>query len=350
MASVSVYSYKDSELAAISNFIIVNVQILSEQEIISGFIKNYYSEIDNMPSTVYVPDVIDDLEAISLWLSNLKEKKINIRIPKKGEKKEIIKMATSNARLYLEKKKFEKSSGYSRVFKDLLNLKDMLILKNIPNRMECYDISNIGSSFAVGSMVVFVDGAPLTSNYRQFKIKTVSGQDDISMLSEVLNRRLRYLEKNTLDIENSFYIRPDMIIIDGGKAQLNAAKRLLKKTGMNENIDLISIAKKEEKVYSDRFPEGLKLDISENHSKIILRIRDEAHRFAVTYHRKLRSKGMTGSILDGIRGIGEKKKEYILDRFPTLEDLKACRLEDLSGIKGISYKDAKNIFNNLNRY
>ena len=349
VAVVSVYSYRTGELAAIGNYIVSSAGLQTENDIISGFIKSYYSEIDNISSVIYIPSEIEDMETISRWLSEAKGKKILIKTPRKGDKKKISRMAEKNAELYLEKKKFEKGSGYSRVFAELLKLQKQLGLQNIPRRIECFDISNIGPSFAVGSMAVFTDGSPLKSNYRHFKINTVSGQDDFAMISEVVARRLRYLEGTEIDIEDSFYKKPDLIVVDGGKAQFGSARRVLMDKKILD-IDLISIAKKEEIIFSNGYPDGIKADIAANHIRVILKIRDEAHRFAIEYHRKLREKHMTNSILDGIRGIGEKKKRIILEKYGTPEELRACRLEDLLNIRGLNYGDAVNIYNSLNRY
>jgi excinuclease ABC subunit C len=349
MAAVSLYNYKEGELAVINNFIISNVRFVDEKEIISGFLKSYYLEIDNMSPMIYIPDQIEEVEALSKWFSDLKGKKIEIRVAKQQDKKDIMRMAAKNAFLYLEKKKFEKSSGYSRVFKELAKLKEALGLVNIPRRIECFDISNIGPSFAVGSMAVFTDASPLISNYRHFKIRSVEGQDDFAMIGEIVSRRLRYLEESTVDIEDSFYMKPQLIIIDGGKAQYNAAKKVFEEKNIGD-VDLISIAKKEEIIFNEKYPDGLSLDKHSDYMKIIIRIRDEAHRFAINYHKKLRSKYMTQSVLDGIKGIGEKKKALVLEKFADIEDLKAGRLDELIKIKGLSYKDALNIYNSLNRY
>ncbi|MBM3706181.1 MAG: excinuclease ABC subunit UvrC, partial [Actinobacteria bacterium] len=313
ISAVSLFNYKEGELASINNFIVSNTSHSGSEEILAGFIKNFYSEIDNISSKIYLPCPIEDIQAISEWLTEIKGKRIEITVPKKGEKKGILKMVTRNAGLYFEKKKFEKSSGYSRVFKELLKLQEALALNNMPKRIECFDISNIGASFAVGSMAVFSDGSPLNSNYRHFRIKAVEGQDDFAMIAEVVSRRLRYLEKTKISIEESFYIKPDLIVIDGGKAQYNSAKKVLEEKKLTE-IDVVSLAKKEEVLFCKKYPDGFKIDRSLAYMKILIRIRDEAHRFALSYHKKLREREMTKSILDGIRGIGEKKKDYILNR------------------------------------
>jgi excinuclease ABC subunit C len=218
----------------------------------------------------------------------------------------------------------------------------------IPRRIECFDISNLQSSFAVGSMVVFIDGNPLPGNYRHFKIKTVPGQDDFAMIAEIVSRRIRYLTESKVKIENSFYIKPDLMVIDGGKAQFNAANSVLMENKLPD-INLISIAKKEEIIFCKKFIDGIKLDKSTTYMRIITRIRDEAHRFALSYHKKLRGKYMTHSLLDGITGIGEKKKENIFEKFNSVEELKLAKLEDLLDIKGLSYRDALNIYDGLHK-
>jgi excinuclease ABC subunit C len=281
-------------------------------------------------------------------LSKKRNKKINIIVPKMGEKKKIMEMVIRNSKLYLEKKKFEKDTGTGSVYRDLLKLKEIFGLTNLPGRIECFDISNLKQSFPVGSMSVSMDGKMLTDDYRHFKIKSVKGQDDCRMINEVVVRRLRYLENGKIKRGNSFYIKPDLIILDGGKAQYNTIKRLLSEKNM-DGIDIISIAKKEEAVFCDRYPDGLKLDLHDRYARILIKARDEAHRFAVKFHRRLRDKNMTGSILDGIKGIGEKKKKYIYENINSIEDLKNKTIEDLIKIKGLNYKDADKIYKGIHR-
>jgi len=348
-AAISVFTYKSGELAAISNFMVSSLVFDDDKIIIGSFIKGYYPEIDNLSPIIYTPVKIEDSHLIEQWLSGIKTRKIRLMVSDRGEKRDISDMVSRNARLYLEKKMFEKSSGYSKVFNELVSLKKYLSLENIPRRIECYDISNIGPDFAVGSMAVFADGSPLLSNYRHFRIRNAARQDDFAMISEIITRRVKYFEKLNLNIEDSFYIKPDLIVIDGGKAQLSAAKKVLQDSNLS-SIDLISIAKKQEIVFSGKFPDGFPLDRRLSFAKIILKIRDEAHRFALDYHKKLRSKYMTNSVLDGIRGIGPKKKSFILEKYGTPEEIKSCTLQDLINIKGLAYSDAVNIYNSLNRY
>jgi excinuclease ABC subunit C len=168
------------------------------------------------------------------------------------------------------------------------------------------------------------------------------------MMGEIVTRRLRYLEGGEIKKRNSFYEKPDLIIIDGGKAQFNTASKLISKRQI-QDIDIISIAKKEETIFCSKYPDGIKLDLSDNYMHVLIKVRDEAHRFAVNYHRRLRGRSMTDSLLDGIKGIGEKKKKYIFENISSIEELKSKTIKNLMNIKGLNYKDATNIYRNIHR-
>jgi len=347
-SAISLFTYRSGTLAIINNFIVNNTGHLEDEEILSGFIEKYYADIDDIPSKIFCPMNTANAVFISDWLSKKKNKKIDIIVPKIGEKKKIMELVIRNSKLYLEKKKFEKDTGLGSIYRDLLKLKEIFRLTNLPRRIECFDISNLKKSFPVGSMSVSLDGMMLTNDYRHFKIKSIKGQDDCRMINEVVTRRLKYFENGKIKKGNSFYIKPDLIIIDGGKAQYNTIKRLLSEKNI-DGIDIISIAKKEEAVFCDKYPDGLKLDLHDRYARILIKARDEAHRFAVNFHRRLRDKNMTGSILDGIKGIGEKKKKYIYENISSIEDLRKKTIEDLTKIKGLNYKDADKIYKSIHR-
>ena len=347
-ASISLFTYRSGTLALVNNFIMENRGRLEECQVLSGFINQYYENINNIPSKIYVPVSLEDSEIIEEWFSIEKEKKVRIKIPKTGGKKKIMEMVIRNAALYLKKKKFEKSTGHSQGYSGLLRLSNVLGLENIPRRIECYDISNLGESFPVGSMTVAIDSNIKPPLYRHFKIRTVTGQDDCAMLREVINRRVKYLEKQGMNMEDSFYMKPDLIIIDGGKPQYETIKKALEQKRISD-IDIISIAKKEEMIFCQKFKDGIKFDLDSDILRIIIKLRDEAHRFAIGYHRKLRGKYMTNSILDQIKGIGEKKKAYILEGIDSIDEIKDKNIEDLINIKGINYNDAVNIYNSFHR-
>ncbi len=344
---VSLFTYRTGTLAFINNFIIKNTRYMDDNEILSGFLKKYYGEINNIPSMIYIPETIEDMELLSTFFSGTKNKKVEVKTPIMGEKKKIMEMVARNSRLYLERKKFEKDTGHSEAVREFAKLKSILSLRNIPRRMECYDISNLKDTFPVGSMAVASDGELQGSDYRHFKIRTIKGQDDCAMLGEVIKRRIRYLDGSKIKTSNSFYIQPDLIIIDGGKAQFNTIYNILAKK--MPDIDIISIAKKEEIIFSRKFKNGKKIDTGQNYMRIIIKLRDEAHRFAVNYHRKIRDKQMTSSFLDGIRGIGDIKKQNIFNTVDSADELIDMTLEELMNLKGINHRDALNIYDSIHR-
>jgi excinuclease ABC subunit C len=346
--SISLFTYRVGALALVNNFLIEDMANLKEAAIISGFIYSYYGDINSLPSKIYIPVETEDRGIIEEWFKKEKKKSVKVLVPKAGEKARIMDMAVRNAGLYLKKKKFEKSTGHSLAYRELLRLSSILGLDNIPRRIECYDISNLGQSFPVGSMSVALDGELKPSEYRHFKIRTVESQDDCAMLKEVTKRRLRYLVKDNGGIKEGFYQKPDLIVVDGGKAQFGAVNSVLDEMEIGD-IDLISIAKKEEMIFCSRFMQGIRFDISSEVLRIIIKLRDEAHRFAIGYHRKLRGKGMTHSVLDEIKGIGDKKKSYILKCVDSIEELKNMEIEEIVNIKGINYNDAVNIYNSFHR-
>jgi len=352
-SAISLFIYRSGKLILVNNFIISNPSGLKKGEILSAFIRDYYKNMNDVPDKIFSEARIENGDLISEWISTKAGKKVELAVPKIGEKKKIMDMAGRNSSLYLEKKKIEKKTKIEDSKDDLLKLRELLGLVNVPELIECYDISNLRDSFPVGSMSVAVNGKLERKNYRHFKIKSVKGQDDCRMIEEVVARRLKNVGSNLnkdkgrerMDI---FSIKPDLMVIDGGKAQYNAITGLLKRKKIGK-IDVISIAKREETIFCKRYPDGIKLDLKDKYVRILIRIRDEAHRFAVSYHRKLRNKHMFDSVLDGIKGIGGKKKKNILDSINSIEDLSGMTVEDLMGIKGIGYKDAMNIYRKIRK-
>jgi len=350
-AVVSLFTYRAGELVLVNNFTLCNTGYFDEKEILSAFIRDYYANLDEIPDKVYCQAEVENLKLMEKWLSRKAGRKVGIMVPKIGDKKRIMEMALKNSVLYIEKKKFEKGREKSEIYIESLNLKKLLGLKNIPLKIECYDISNLKSSFPVGSISVAVGGKISNDKFRHFKIKNVEGQDDCRMIAEVVTRRLRYLKDISGMKENSkkddiFYQKPDLIVIDGGKAQYNTVRNILIKEQI-EDIDVISIAKKEEVIFCDKYTNGIKLDLRESYVRILIKVRDEAHRFAVKYHRQLRDKNMLNSVFDGIKGIGEKKKRIIMESNNSMGELKSMTVRDLTDIKGIGYKDAVKIYRSL---
>ena len=274
------------------------------------------------------------------WLESLIQRKMKLTIPKRGQKRRLIKLGQVNAKEYLKAKERKEKINKTKAQEAQLELKSRLNLKKIPKIIECFDISNIQGREATGSMVVFVSGKSDKSRYRKFKIRTVAQINDYAMMEEVLKRRLTYI-KNTQRLksskDNAFKTPPDLIIIDGGKGQLNRALEVLKQLKLK--IPVIGLAKRLEEIYVPNKSRPFHLPPNSPALLMLRHIRDEAHRFAITYHRKLREKKETLSILDQIPGIGPKKKKALLEKFGSVDEIKKTNLSKLSRI--ISKKTAR---------
>ncbi len=307
------------------------------EETLSGFIMQYYKEETGVPDEIILNLECADSPMMEQILRAQAGKLVSISTPKQGSRRDLALMAEQNSAEYLEKTvdKIKHKDDMTVVACD--RLKEILKLKAYPKRMECYDISHISGTDKVGSMVVFKDGEPDRNSYRRFKIKTVEGSNDFACLQEVLRRRLAKLGTE----EEEHFARPDLIIIDGGKGQLSAIKAVFEE--FNCDIDLVSLAKREEEIYTlyDDYP--IALDHKDYVLKLMQRIRDEAHRFAITYHRTIRTKRMLSSALDTIDGIGEKRRKLLIKKFGTVEEIKRASVEELMQVESIGLKQAQTI-------
>jgi excinuclease ABC subunit C len=312
-----------------------------DASILSQVLTQFYTDEVVVPSEILLPFEPADLELQCDFLSDKSPTKVELHIPQRGEKMQLVAMANANAQQSFEEKEKKKSS-WEHLSKSMCKT---LHLDRSPDRIECLDISNISGKQAVGSLVCFTKGEKDSTNFRHYKIKTVDGPNDYAMMKEVLQRRLsRGLEEDTL---------PDMFVVDGGKGQLGMALAVAKELGITEDIDWIGIAKEKEsegeKLYK---PERKNPIILPAHNPIILylmRIRDESHRYGVTFHRKLRNKATLTSELDGIPGIGAEKKKQLLKHMGSLKRVKTATIDDLCEVQGIGPEIAKNIhdfFNN----
>lgn len=312
-------------------------------ERIRGFISGYYSTGAEMPDEILISEEFDDIKATEDYLLAAYGKSVKIYAPQKGVKKQLTDMAKKNAEDYLEKEIDKIKHKDDMTVVACKRLKQILSLKRYPRRMECYDISHISGVDKVGSMVVFIDGEPDKSSYRRFKIKTVEGNNDFACLKEVLTRRL---EKLGGDEEEKFP-RPDLIIIDGGKGQLSSVKAVFDEKGCD--IDLISLAKREEEIYTVYDNEPIVLSHRDYCLKTLQRIRDEAHRFAITYHRATHLKHNLLSELSRIEGVGAVKRKALMDKFGTVENIKRASEEELSEVAGIGPTLARTIKEQMNK-
>lgn len=313
---------------------------LTDGEALTGFIVQYYQNHE-VPSEIICEEFCEK-ELLQNYFKEKFEKSVEITLAKQGDKARLLQMAKRNASDYLEKSVDKIKHKDDMTVNACRHLQELLSLKNYPRRMECYDISNISGVDKVGSMVVFIDGEADRNSYRRFKIKTVEGANDFASLQEVLTRRL---DKLGTDEEEKFP-KPDLIIIDGGKGQLSAVKEIF--DGKNiEGIELISLAKREEEVFTLYSEESVKIPHCDYSLKMLQRIRDEAHRFAITYFRSLHSKRNLQSVLTEIDGVGKVKRIALLDKFGTLDKIMNASVEELSSVDGISLALAQKIYDYL---
>lgn len=312
---------------------------LEENQTLFNFIMQYYQNMAVANEIITSHEIPDQN-----LLENFLGKKINFISNPHGINKRLLEMADENAEEYLEKYIEKEKIKYNNTLGAVKELKDKLKLKNLPLRMECYDISNISGTNQVCSMVVFKNGEASKKDYRKFKIKKVKGANDFASLQEALTRRLERLKEGRGE---SFKEKPDLIVIDGGKGQLSSVFEILKQ--YNFDIDLISLAKKQEEVFvlEQNTPVILKKDSVE--LRLLQRIRDEAHRFAITFHRQIRQKQQTHSELDEIAGIGPKKRNLLLNIFGTSEKIRQASIEEIESVKGINKVLAQTIFNHFHK-
>ncbi|MBE7073605.1 MAG: excinuclease ABC subunit UvrC [Clostridiales bacterium] len=309
---------------------------IEEDQTLFNFISQYYQNMI-IPNEIVVSHNID-----SELLCEFFDKKINIISNPHLANKKLLEMAQENAKEYLEKHIEKDQIKYNNTIGAIKSLKQQLNLPKIPIRMECYDISNISGTNKVCSMVVFKNGEPSKKDYRKFKIKTVKGSNDFASLKEALNRRLNRLREGKLE---SFKEMPDLIIIDGGKGQLSSTYEILKESGYEQAIPMISLAKRIEEVFVPENSQAILLKPNSAELKLLQRIRDEAHRFAITYHRNIRTKKQTSSVLDNISGIGPKKRDALLKTFGTSEEIAKASHELLQTVPGITPALAQTIVN-----
>lgn len=317
-----------------------NTQI-DDEEMLLSFLTQYYTINKLLPDKILLPIKVDTEDALFKHLSLEQNKKIEVLTPQKSTFKQLITQANNNAEEYLNKNCELEEKKKSRKMEILQGIQSKLGLKNLPLRIEGYDISNISGTSSVCSMVVFINGSKASKHYRKFKIKEVVGPNDFESLKESITRRLEKL--NSDDI--SFSMKPDVILIDGGKGQINTCRDVIK--SYNKDIDVISLAKKQEEIFVEDNPLSIKLSKDDDELKLLQKVRDEAHRFAITFHRSLRSKKQVLSVLDEIEGLGKTRKENLISKFKSVKRMKKASIDDLLQVNGITPKIANEIIKKL---
>ncbi len=308
----------------------------SDADALTSFITQYYS-VHEPPAEIIAQEYCEK-EFLEAFFKDKLKKNVTVTLAKQGVKARLLDMAGENVRDYLLKSVERIKHKDDMTLNACERLQNLLSLSRYPRRMECYDISNVSGVDKVASMVVFIDGEADKTSYRRFRIKTVEGADDFASLKEVLLRRLKKLGTE----EEERFPKPDLVIIDGGKGQLSAVKQIFDELGV-DGIDLVSIAKQEEEIFTLSSAESVKLPKSDYSLRVVQRIRDEAHRFAVTYFRNLHSKNSLASVLDGIEGVGKRKRIALMEQFSNIERIMNATEEELAKTEGIGPALAKKI-------
>ena len=350
-AVVQVFFIRGGKLMGREHFYMTHVAQTPRPQILLDFVKQFYAGTPFIPRELMLQEEIEDIEVLEQWLTKRRGSRTYIRVPKIGTKEKLVELAFKNAQLVLSQDKERIKREEGRTIGAAKEIGRLLGLENV-NRMEAYDISNISGFANVGSMIVYEKGKPKRNDYRKFRIKTVSGPDDYACMKEVLTRRFvhgmeeqKILEDKELEKEfGSFTKFPDLLLMDGGKGQVNIALQVLSELHLNipvcgmvkdDNHNTRGLYYNNEEIQIDRYSEGFKL---------ITRIQDEAHRFAIEYHRSLRSKAQVQSVLEGIPGVGPSRRKALMRRFKSIEEIKNAEVEALAGVDEIPESVARGIY------
>ena len=350
-ACVQIFFIRAGKLIGREYFILEGTQDEKDSEIVAEFIKQFYAEAASVPAQVLLPNEIEEAQIIKQWLRTERgSPKIEMLVPREGTPQELVQMATENATETLRALRAQWEADTNRQTQALAELQNAFHLATPPNRIECYDISNIQGTAAVGSMVIFEQGVPNKKLYRHFNIKTVSGQDDFASMAEILSRRFKRWQA-AQEAQQSpgakpdpgFALLPDLLIVDGGKGQLSQAITVLDQFGLGSRVTIAGLAKQQEELFLPGRSESLILPRHSQGLYLLQRIRDEAHRFAITAHRKKRTREGLASRLEKISGIGPGRRKMLLDRFGSIERIYQASIEELSSLPGITSKIAKEL-------
>ena len=323
---VIIMPIRNGKIVGRDDFLMSGSQYDSSSEILFAFIQQYYGYNRHIPKQILLDENIDDKELLQDWLSDLRGNKVSIKVPQKGVKLRLVKMAKKNAEIIKHQSKKMESA--------LIELKKYLKLEKLPRVIEGYDISNISGKFPVGSKVSFKDGKPNKKKYKHFKMKT-PGPNDFAMMEELLTRRLKRIDEDP---------EPDLIVIDGGKGQLGMVCGVLDKLNLS-HIPVIGLAKEFEEIFIPNSKRPIIIPKNNKALHLLQQVRDESHRFAITFHRKLRSDNIEASPLDEIVGVGKKRKVALLKEFQTIDNIKKASVDDILKIKGMNKKTAENVLN-----
>lgn len=347
-ACVQVFFVRRGGLIGRDNFALDGAGEEEDAQVLASFLEQFYQSAAHVPELVLLPLSIPDQELIEGWLTERRGRRVRLWVPQRGEKRALVQMAMENAREALEMARAKWLADTGKTRQALEELQEELNLPTPPRRIECFDISNIMGTSAVGSMVVFVDGQPRRQEYRRFRIKGVSGANDYAMMAEVLRRRFARARQASApgEYDGSFGAMPDLVMVDGGKGQVSAAHDAMRNLGVGD-IPLAGLAKRFEELYVKDVSEPILLPRTSPALYLVQRIRDEAHRFAISYHRDVRQKTGMRSALDGVPGIGPKRKRALLRKFGSVKAIREATVDEIAATPGFTRSLAETVLESL---
>jgi excinuclease ABC subunit C len=338
-AYVQVFFVRGGKLVGRESFILEGTRSEEPSQIMTSFIKQFYAQAPHIPPLLLLQHPVTDENTIQTWLTSKRGNRVRIQVPQRGNRRQLVDTVAENARQGLEQLRIRQLAAPQEIEAALAEIQEELHLPGLPLRIEGYDISNIQGKMAVGSMVVFEKGKPKPAHYRRFRIKTVAGADDYAMIHEVLSRRFKHLSDAASD---AWATRPDLVLIDGGRGQLNTARAAMAQAGA-ESIPVAGLAKENEEIFILGQPKPITLSRRSAGLRLLERLRDEAHRFALGYHLKTRRKQSIASALDNVPGIGPKRKRALLRRFGKIQGIRDASTEELAATQGMNKSLAKKI-------
>jgi excinuclease ABC subunit C len=350
-ACVQIFFVRGGKLIGREYFVLEGTRQAEDKELVEAFVKQFYAGATHIPERVLLPTEIEEARIIEKWLKERRgSQKVQLVVPRRGSKRDLVRLAAENAAETLASLRARWEADRSKHVKALAEVQAALQLPEPPNRIECYDISNLQGTAAAGAMVVFEQGAPSKRLYRKFTVKTVRGQDDFASMEEVLDRRFRRWQISNEQSkkpggkpDQAFGLLPDLLIVDGGKGQLGRAVKVLESYGIVEDVAVVGLAKEREEIYRVGNPDPVIFPHRSEGLYLVQRIRDEAHRFALKQHRTQRRRLGLASQLDGIPGIGPARRKALIQAFGDLEGIRQANPEDLTAIPGINEELAERI-------
>jgi excinuclease ABC subunit C len=345
-ATVQVFPLRDGKMIDRYAFHLENVAGEDAKSVLEAFVLEYYGGSPSVPPEVLVPAEIEDTEPVAEFLAERRGSRVVVRTPLRGEKRRLVELAAENAQLALEADAAVREAARSKRIAALEELREVLNLESLPVRIECFDVSNIQGESIVASMTVFVDGRPRNAHYRTFAIRGLEGQDDFGAMREAVSRRFKRLRSG--DADGSFSRMPNLVVVDGGKGQLAAALAAIEELDL-PRVAVIALAKRDEEVFVPGFPAPIALDRSSPALQLLQRIRDEAHRVALRYHRQKRSTRSMETIFETLPGVGPVRRRAIIRHFGSVERFLEASQEELEGVPGLPQKTARDLYAQLHK-